>query len=46
VFNTARVGPGDVVAVIGCGGVGLSAIQAARISVDLSERIATQLETH
>lgn len=32
VFNTARVAPGDTVAVMGCGGVGLSAIQAARIS--------------
>jgi S-(hydroxymethyl)glutathione dehydrogenase/alcohol dehydrogenase len=32
VFNTARVRPGDTVAVIGCGGVGLSAIQAAAIS--------------
>ena len=32
VFNTAQVRPGEVVAVIGCGGVGLSAIQAARIS--------------
>jgi S-(hydroxymethyl)glutathione dehydrogenase/alcohol dehydrogenase len=32
VFNTAQVRPGDVVAVVGCGGVGLSAIQAAAIS--------------
>jgi S-(hydroxymethyl)glutathione dehydrogenase/alcohol dehydrogenase len=32
VFNTAQVRLGDVVAVVGCGGVGLSAIQAARIS--------------
>jgi S-(hydroxymethyl)glutathione dehydrogenase/alcohol dehydrogenase len=32
VFNTARVRPGDVVAVVGCGGVGLAAIQAASIS--------------
>lgn len=31
VFNTARVRPGETVAVIGCGGVGLSAVQAARI---------------
>ena len=29
--NVARVGPDDQVAVIGCGGVGLSAVQAARI---------------
>jgi S-(hydroxymethyl)glutathione dehydrogenase/alcohol dehydrogenase len=32
VFNTAKVGPGSTVAVVGAGGVGLSAIQAARIS--------------
>ncbi|HEX6220465.1 MAG TPA: Zn-dependent alcohol dehydrogenase [Acidimicrobiia bacterium] len=32
VFNTACVEPGDSVAVIGCGGVGLSAVQAARIT--------------
>ena len=32
VFNTARVEQGDTVAVIGCGGVGLSAVQAARIA--------------
>jgi S-(hydroxymethyl)glutathione dehydrogenase/alcohol dehydrogenase len=32
VFNTAGVQPGDVVAVMGCGGVGLSAVQAARIA--------------
>jgi S-(hydroxymethyl)glutathione dehydrogenase/alcohol dehydrogenase len=32
VFNTARVRPGDIVAVVGCGGVGLAAIQAAAIS--------------
>jgi S-(hydroxymethyl)glutathione dehydrogenase/alcohol dehydrogenase len=32
VFNTARVRPGDVVAIVGCGGVGLAAIQAAAIS--------------
>jgi len=29
--NVARVGPDDRVAVIGCGGVGLSALQSARI---------------
>lgn len=29
VINTARVQPGDTVAVIGCGGVGLNAIQGA-----------------
>ncbi|SDL89545.1 S-(hydroxymethyl)glutathione dehydrogenase / alcohol dehydrogenase [Nonomuraea maritima] len=32
VFNTAKVRPGSTVAVIGCGGVGLSVIQGARIS--------------
>jgi len=32
VFNTAAVRPGETVAVIGCGGVGLSAIQGARIA--------------
>lgn len=33
VFNTAAVHPGQSVAVIGCGGVGLSAIQGARIAM-------------
>jgi len=44
VFNVAHVQPGDSVAVIGCGGVGLNVIQGARIAgattiiaVDLSE---------
>lgn len=32
VFNTAGVRPGESVVVIGCGGVGLSAIQGARIA--------------
>ena len=32
VFNTARVEPGASVAVFGCGGVGLSVIQGARIA--------------
>jgi S-(hydroxymethyl)glutathione dehydrogenase/alcohol dehydrogenase len=32
VFNTARVEPGSSVAVFGCGGVGLSVIQGARIA--------------
>jgi NDMA-dependent alcohol dehydrogenase len=32
VFNTARVEPGSSVAVFGCGGVGLSAIQGARVA--------------
>ena len=44
VFNTAEVRPGDRVAVIGCGGVGLNVVQAAAIAgatsivaVDVSE---------
>lgn len=32
VFNTARVQPGQSVAVLGCGGVGVNAVMAARIS--------------
>ena len=32
VFNTARVEPGSTVAVFGCGGVGLNAIQGAAIA--------------
>lgn len=32
VLNTAQVQPGDSVLVIGCGGVGLSAVQGARIA--------------
>ncbi len=32
VFNTARVPPGSTVAVIGCGGVGLNAVQGAAIA--------------
>lgn len=32
VLNTAKVRPGTTVAVVGCGGVGLSVIQGARIS--------------
>ncbi|HEV2343157.1 MAG TPA: Zn-dependent alcohol dehydrogenase [Actinocrinis sp.] len=32
VLNTARVTPGSTVAVIGCGGVGIAAIQGARIA--------------
>src|SRR5919107_896407 len=32
VFNTARVTPGSTVAVIGCGGVGLNAVQGAWIA--------------
>ena len=32
VVNTAQVRPGDSVVVIGCGGVGISAVQGARVS--------------
>ncbi|HEX4737267.1 MAG TPA: Zn-dependent alcohol dehydrogenase [Allosphingosinicella sp.] len=32
IFNTAQVRPGEDVAVIGCGGIGLAAINAARIA--------------
>lgn len=32
VTHTARVGPGDSVAVVGCGGVGLNVIQTAHLS--------------
>ncbi len=32
VLNVARVQPGDAVAVLGCGGVGLSVVQGARIA--------------
>ncbi|MEU1984470.1 Zn-dependent alcohol dehydrogenase [Nocardia sp. NPDC019395] len=32
VFNAAKVAPGQAVAVFGCGGVGLNAIQAARLA--------------
>ncbi len=30
--NTAKIGPGDIVAVVGCGGIGLNAIQGARLA--------------
>lgn len=32
VFNTADVSPGETVCVIGCGGIGLAAVNAARIA--------------
>jgi S-(hydroxymethyl)glutathione dehydrogenase/alcohol dehydrogenase len=32
VLNTARVRPGDTVAVVGCGGVGLNVVQGAKIA--------------
>jgi S-(hydroxymethyl)glutathione dehydrogenase/alcohol dehydrogenase len=48
VFNCAKVAPGETVAVIGCGGVGLNAIQAARFAgaarVVAIDRIAAKLD--
>jgi S-(hydroxymethyl)glutathione dehydrogenase/alcohol dehydrogenase len=48
VFNTARVEPGSTVAVIGCGGVGLSALQGAVIAgagrIIAVDRIASKLD--
>jgi S-(hydroxymethyl)glutathione dehydrogenase/alcohol dehydrogenase len=32
IFNTARVVPGETVCVVGCGGVGLAAVNAAKIA--------------
>ena len=47
VINTARVRPGETVAVIGCGGIGLNAIQAAAIvgagRIIAVDRIASKL---
>jgi S-(hydroxymethyl)glutathione dehydrogenase/alcohol dehydrogenase len=49
VLNTAKVTPGSTVAVIGCGGVGLSAVQGARIAGALRiiaiDTIETKLAT-
>lgn len=46
--NTAKIGPGDVVAVVGCGGIGLNAIQGARLAgaerVIAVDRLADKLE--
>jgi S-(hydroxymethyl)glutathione dehydrogenase/alcohol dehydrogenase len=48
IVNTARVRPGETVAVLGCGGVGLAAIQGARLSgaarVVAVDRIASKLD--
>ena len=48
VINTAKVPPGSVVAVIGCGGVGLSAVQGAAIAgagrIIAIDTIAAKLE--
>lgn len=47
-LNTAQVRPGDSVAVIGCGGVGLNVIQGARIAgaaqIIAVDMVATKLE--
>jgi S-(hydroxymethyl)glutathione dehydrogenase/alcohol dehydrogenase len=48
VMNTAKVRPGETVAVIGCGGIGLNAIQAAAIvgagRVIAVDRVASKLD--
>ena len=48
VLNTARVRPGETVVVIGCGGVGLNAIQGARLAgaarIIAVDRLAAKLE--
>ena len=48
VFRTAKVAPGESVAVIGCGGIGLSAVQGARIAgankVIAVDMVASKLE--
>jgi S-(hydroxymethyl)glutathione dehydrogenase/alcohol dehydrogenase len=47
-WNTARVTPGSSVAVVGCGGVGLSVIQGARLAgattVVAVDRVASKLD--
>jgi Zn-dependent alcohol dehydrogenase len=48
VLNTARVRPGDTVAVVGCGGVGLNVVQGARIAgagaIIAIDRVPAKLE--
>lgn len=48
VINVAAVAPGDTVAVLGCGGVGLNVIQGARIAgartIIAIDRVAARLE--
>ncbi len=48
VFRTAQVTPGSTVAVIGCGGIGLNAIQAAALAgavrIIAVDRLAAKLE--
>jgi S-(hydroxymethyl)glutathione dehydrogenase/alcohol dehydrogenase len=49
VFNTAGVRPGETMAVIGCGGIGLGAVQGGRIAganrIIAIDRVASKLET-
>ena len=48
IFRTANVAPGETVAVIGCGGIGLSAVNGAAIAgagrVIAVDRVASKLE--
>ena len=48
VFRTAKVAPGETVAVIGCGGIGLAAVNGAAIAgagrVIAIDRVASKLE--
>lgn len=48
VQNTARVRPGETVAVVGCGGIGLNAVQGARLAgaerIIAVDRLDTKLE--
>jgi S-(hydroxymethyl)glutathione dehydrogenase/alcohol dehydrogenase len=48
VCNSAHVGPGESVVVVGCGGVGLAAIQGARLSgaapIIAVDRVASKLD--
>ena len=48
VFRTAKVAPGETVAVIGCGGIGLSAVNGAAIAgagrVIAIDRVASKLD--
>jgi S-(hydroxymethyl)glutathione dehydrogenase/alcohol dehydrogenase len=48
VLNTAKVEPGSTVAVLGCGGIGLNAVQGARLAgaarIIAVDRVASKLE--
>jgi S-(hydroxymethyl)glutathione dehydrogenase/alcohol dehydrogenase len=48
VLNTAKVEPGSTVAVVGCGGIGLNAVQGARLAgaarIIAVDRIAAKLD--